>query len=379
VASAVCELFKEKEWKNTDENQVARYFFDKFANQRNKFNFALKKTEKRGGKRKSGDKTDHSSIKRKQHRSASESSAQETSPARKSPRKDSKKAAQSKQKAELTASEDTNSSGEEEEEEESGDDNDGDDNSSAEEEVSDDEDKVRVKKSGGRKKQPRAEDEDSDEEEVTVKKSGGRKKKSRAEDEDSDEEEVTVKKSGGRKKEQRADTRVLTKITKAHKDLLKRKQIINIKIFLLILYTVTVTDALGVKALVDINKGDACVALCGELVGPEQESWGRNLQNQRVLIADQLRIDATGDINGRGHFVQDGFVAKNYNVSFDLNRPTTPDCLIGHALKKIKTGDYLYAPRGKSYWVQRSIMESLSPEDKAQCMRHFKVLDSELI
>ena len=108
-------------------------------------------------------------------------------------------------------------------------------------------------------------------------------------------------------------------------------------------------------------------------------AWGVNVLLQRVLTPGALRIDASEDDNGRGIHVPDGFVAKNYNVLFELNRPTTPDCLIGRATKDIQEGEYLFAPRGRAFWVQKAAINSLPDTEKAACKKMHKLTENDFV
>jgi hypothetical protein len=109
-------------------------------------------------------------------------------------------------------------------------------------------------------------------------------------------------------------------------------------------------------------------------------AWGGgNVLLQRVLIPGELCIDASKDDNARGIHVPDGFVAKNYNVLFELNRPTTPDCLIGRATKDIQEGENLLAPSRQAFWVQKAAIKSLPETKKAACKKMHKSTEKEYI
>ena len=138
-------------------------------------------------------------------------------------------------------------------------------------------------------------------------------------------------------------------------------------------------DMPEVKSTQGVKKGDVAVTICGELLLLEEAARKNTVGMQRVLIPGQLVLDASADTNSRGGHIPDGFLAKGYNIRFDLNRPTTPDCLLGYATRNIKKDEYLFAPRGKDYWMQRSAYNSLPAADQALCSKSYKVSGDNLI
>ena len=138
-------------------------------------------------------------------------------------------------------------------------------------------------------------------------------------------------------------------------------------------------DTLGVKATQDFKKGDIVVAICGELLFPSEAAQKNTAGMQRVLIPGELMLDASADTSSRGGHVPDGFLVKKYNVRFDINRPTTPDCLIGYATRNIKTNEYLFSPRGRDYWVQREVYNGLPVADQALCNTRYKMSSEDTI
>ena len=137
-------------------------------------------------------------------------------------------------------------------------------------------------------------------------------------------------------------------------------------------------DICGVKATVSIKKDDPVVTVCGELLTPADAN--KALVNfQRVLIPGQLLVDSHGDINSRGGHVPDGFTVKGYNVRLDVNRPTTPDCLIGYATRNIKKDEFLFTPRGRDYWRQRAAYEGLEEAEQAQCKQRYKIKAADIV
>ena len=75
----------------------------------------------------------------------------------------------------------------------------------------------------------------------------------------------------------------------------------------------------------------------------------------------------------------DGFTVKGYNVRLDVNRPTTPDCLIGYATRNIKKDEFLFAPRGRDYWRQQAAFEGLEEAEQAQCKQRYKIKAADIV
>ena len=138
-------------------------------------------------------------------------------------------------------------------------------------------------------------------------------------------------------------------------------------------------DSLGVKSTQGVKKGDVAVAICGELLLLEEGARKNTVGMQRMFIPGQRVLDASADTNSRGGHIPDGVLAKAYNIRFDLNCPTTPDCLIGYASRNIKKDEYLFASRGKDYWVQWSAYNNLSVTDQALCNKCYKMSSENLI
>ena len=139
-------------------------------------------------------------------------------------------------------------------------------------------------------------------------------------------------------------------------------------------------DSPGVKSTQGVKKGDVAVTICGELLLLEEAARKNTVGMQRVLIPGQLVLNASSDTNSRGGHIPDGVLVKAYNIRFDRNRPTTPDCLIGcYAIRNIKKDEYLFASRGKDYWVQRSAYNNLPVTDQALCNKCYKMSSENLI
>jgi hypothetical protein len=138
-------------------------------------------------------------------------------------------------------------------------------------------------------------------------------------------------------------------------------------------------DTHGIKTTQAIAKGELVVAICGELLTLDEAAKKNTVGMQRVIIPGQLVLDASADTNSRGGHIPDHFKVKDYNIRFDINRPTTPDCLLGYATRNLKKDEYLFASRGKEYWVQRSAYNGLSLVNQAACNSKYKMSSEDLI
>ena len=82
---------------------------------------------------------------------------------------------------------------------------------------------------------------------------------------------------------------------------------------------------------------------------------------------------------GDGHEVQDAFNKKKNCIDFKLNKPNTPDCMIGYANRDIIAGETLHSELGKEHWANRDKLQSLGGSQKIdQCIAFYGLVDKDI-
>ncbi len=79
-----------------------------------------------------------------------------------------------------------------------------------------------------------------------------------------------------------------------------------------------------------------------------------------------------------GKDLKDGFNKHKNCVEFRLNKPNTPDCLIGYANRDVIAGEIMYGELGKVYWSHRYRQQELQATEKGECMAYYKITDRDI-
>ncbi len=89
-------------------------------------------------------------------------------------------------------------------------------------------------------------------------------------------------------------------------------------------------------------------------------------------------IDSEDDVMGVGQDLPDAFNKRLNCIDLRLNRPNTPDCLIGYANRDIMAGENLYAELGKRHWKQKYRFKDLSPDKKKECLAYYSMTEKDI-
>jgi len=90
-------------------------------------------------------------------------------------------------------------------------------------------------------------------------------------------------------------------------------------------------------------------------------------------------IDSYDNEMGVGQDLKDGFDKRKNCVDLRLNRPNTPDCIIGYANRDIMAGENICAELGKAYWCQRGRMLAILGRVRAvECKAFYKITDDDI-
>ncbi len=90
-------------------------------------------------------------------------------------------------------------------------------------------------------------------------------------------------------------------------------------------------------------------------------------------------INSNNNNMGDGQDVKDAFDAKKNCIDFRVNKPNTPDCLIGYANRDLFAGEPLYSGLGKKYWATRYRLQELSPGMREKCTKYYKITDRDIV